>query len=1472
MSEQPKKKGLVFKVKAKIEEVKPGELRVAPRAIINQMPEERKEETKEEVVAAPKPILRSVAEPGSRLFFGKKKATPTTTVPGLARSVVEEVVEVSPAPVVEKPKKAVTIVSNPTNVKFITPVSKPVEELPPPKKEFDPALLAVKAEFDSLMELYGNDTYEEVDISNIRNEENDEEREGELWEYYFFQDSIEEDFTDLNAEFTTLEFTEGGFLFNQTNTDISNEELAHLFEMFREVAEEEAKVVEVPAPVAKPKPVSAKESKDLAPLEQAILLEEGRVPGESLEERLDSKYRVEKPVDGYTPSNRRNFTHFITEKFAAFQLPPLPTKIDPNACQTVLQSDRSQMYLYQEFVKEYLSWQTPYRGILVYHGLGSGKTCTSIAAAEALFATSNRKIIVMTPASLRQNFIGELTTCGFRHYRLKNHWTAYYLADPTVRIFATSVLRIPGNHLAKVTKVWIPDFSKEPNYATLTPSQQTEIRDQINAILVYDPQERLEGRIWFVNYNGITAKELLKIACQRPKDFDDAVIIIDEIHNLIRIMQGTIEPYLVDLGKKVKRKIPPEPVTWERWNPALCPKDWAAFEMDKDLQKNNYKRGYLFYRLLTQAQNSKIIGLSGTPLINFPEELGILANILHGYNHIVEGNIVRPTLKKGTDAEDNALVKKVQDALSNNPYVDFYEVDKVEKAIRFRVTFLPEGIRKVPGKAGVERIDPGEPTIDFAGRLAFLETDLEGKGITFLQVVKGQKLSVSSQPILPPIGSEFKDTFINQTDLVSIENPILLIKRLTGLISYYRGSRDDLMPKITKDVTVRVPMSSYQQTRYSEVRLEEISIEEEKEKKKKKAGEVEAGGRLAALYAEVYEIKNMKQPSNYRMASRQVCNFAFPAEVNRPRPGTKKEQEEEAGEDKEIIDASTTEGKEEETLNASLEKEKKLEEAVNEEDQAIGEEEEDEAVLVEANVTVFDEEGIRANAEAAGFTGQELEDYVEYEREQFDAKKAATTAKSTKKEALTPEQKQCRATTLPGETTYDQKIDRAKECLRTLAINKMKIGPTGLGETSPKFQAILENIAAAKGSSLVYSQFLQMEGINIFAIAMEANGYEPIEIKYAFQSKQVFFSQKTKESLLKGPGVKQMRYIKFTGAEESDVRKNALHLFNGRFNELPSDLAKVLEQGGWKANDAGSLCRVFCITSAGAEGLSLKNVRAVHIMEPYWNDVRMAQVKGRAVRICSHAELPPEERTVDVYTYISVFSEKSQVAREGQWQIAEKIRNRDSLNEQESRLAKVPIPAGALQYTMTSDERLWLVSNRKKALIDNLQSIMKSAAVDCKLNQSENKDAKCAVFEKVGDFMYDPDFKTDFEKTSYEQQQVGKIAAKKAILAKAATATGTLAKAATVPKPQETVAKPQETKPQEQGSKTYFTGPIDDTTYSFEPVLSPTDATKIVKYLLYDLKDTEHKTVIGVIGAKESTKTKGKWVPDKKTFQLYPRL
>lgn len=67
---------------------------------------------------------------------------------------------------------------------------------------------------------------------------------------------------------------------------------------------------------------------------------------------------------------------------------------------------------------------------------------------------------------------------------------------------------------------------------------------------------------------------------------------------------------------------------------------------------------------------------------------------------------------------------------------------------------------------------------------------------------------------------------------------------------------------------------------------------------------------------------------------------------------------------------------------------------------------------------------------------------------------------------------------------------------------------------------------------------------------------------------------------------------------------------------------------------------VMLITSAGAEGLDLKNTRSVIILEPFWHTSRIQQVIGRAVRYKSHETLPESERYVDVYNLLLEKNEK----------------------------------------------------------------------------------------------------------------------------------------------------------------------------------------------------------------------------------------
>lgn len=61
---------------------------------------------------------------------------------------------------------------------------------------------------------------------------------------------------------------------------------------------------------------------------------------------------------------------------------------------------------------------------------------------------------------------------------------------------------------------------------------------------------------------------------------------------------------------------------------------------------------------------------------------------------------------------------------------------------------------------------------------------------------------------------------------------------------------------------------------------------------------------------------------------------------------------------------------------------------------------------------------------------------------------------------------------------------------------------------------------------------------------------------------------------------------------------------------------------------------LLIISSAGSEGLDLKGVRDVYLLEPGWNFVKEEQSMARAIRYKSHIHLPKNERTVTVHRLI----------------------------------------------------------------------------------------------------------------------------------------------------------------------------------------------------------------------------------------------
>ena len=114
----------------------------------------------------------------------------------------------------------------------------------------------------------------------------------------------------------------------------------------------------------------------------------------------------------------------------------------------------------------------------------------------------------------------------------------------------------------------------------------------------------------------------------------------------------------------------------------------------------------------------------------------------------------------------------------------------------------------------------------------------------------------------------------------------------------------------------------------------------------------------------------------------------------------------------------------------------------------------------------------------------------------------------------------------------------------------------------------------------------------------------------------------------------------------------------------------------------------------------------------YWHPVRAKQVIGRALRICSHKDLPLDLQTVNVFMYLMKFTE-DQLKGELSMELIKSKADRSKLNA--SRI-------------FTSDQALYEISAIKEDIQSQLLKAIKEAAMDCALHTSVNNDEQLVCF------------------------------------------------------------------------------------------------------------------------------------------------
>jgi len=621
-------------------------------------------------------------------------------------------------------------------------------------------------------------------------------------------------------------------------------------------ATEAAEVIPIQMPKRK-KRITEKIEKGVAILGPETLIEIGDTP---ILQRIPKKTPpVLIKASSYYMNNREKFVNFINSLFGPYKR-ELEANAENISCDIIgkTSSDFS-LLTHQKIVRDYLNLYTPYRGLLLYHGLGSGKTCTSIGIAEGMKDSKN--VIIMTPASLRANYVEELKKCGDLLYKRNQYWEwISTAANPDALKTISFLLNLPQEYIHRHGGAFFINIKKRSNYDELSDANKKVLEEQIN--------EMIQQKYTFINYNGLRFQSLKDRTNNFTTNiFDNKVVVIDEAHNLIsRIVN------------KIKKE---KPIPDEEKRKRKSKEGEEAKEGDKEVAESIFGEhtpinlAVKLYYMLLRAKNARIVLLTGTPVINYPNEFAILFNILRGY--IKTWKI--PLVVKTNNKIDRQSLQEMLLGEKSLDYLDYSPSSKILTITRNPFGFKNK-VKVESGYQGVSNVKKNETGDLMIDNEFVSDDDFERKIIGILKKndvdIVAQGIEVINKKALPDDLDAFLAQYINDNDK-KIKNSDALKRRIIGLSSYFKSAQESLLPKFDKKLgvdyhVIRIPMSDAQFKIYESARKEERLTE----KKKKPSGGV----------GDLFEEKT----STYRIFSRLFCNFVMP---DRPIPESRNKKKNE---------------------------------------------------------------------------------------------------------------------------------------------------------------------------------------------------------------------------------------------------------------------------------------------------------------------------------------------------------------------------------------------------------------------------------------------------------------------------------------------------------------------------------------------------------------------------------------------------
>ena len=900
-------------------------------------------------------------------------------------------------------------------------------------------------------------------------------------------------------------------------------------------------------------------------------------------------------------------------------------------------NEEDMIKVYQNFVRNYLSIETPFRGLLVYHGLGTGKTATSVVTAEGLSKTM--PIYTFLPASLETEFIKEVRRWGDTLFNVDmNNWIFFPLQEIkgnlTLRKELDNEYGINEQEIKKIFNRTKAKIKKEIGENEGYKSRLKEL-DSIKGIYLQSRSISDENRTIYTTSGTPILKDGETFSGECVKLSHEQKIFIDE--EIDSLIQSKYQFIHYNGFPKVHEVNFRETLDTEIFGEEEGGTDNQRMVRDfvKKYQKNVKEHGVLspfretliiidevhnfvneiingsapanvFYDWIINSEDIKLVFLSGTPIINKPAEIAILYNMLRGILSVYEFSItsdkddyqVQQDLRdyfyqKNSSIEQLHVTKKkgklIVSFMKNKTNFESILENDIIKTVKFNNHSLEDFFNEI--MEGLEKMfDKGTiiPSREQLKKTSLLDLKkgipkIFDEDIELIFNRKQRLFDVYENDMIIDLSKneEFLEYFLDDNYNIPERKQVILRRMLLGMTSYYPIDRGSIvnMPEVIEP-TILERYKDYNIVKTINIipcfmtSKQWVKYEEEYTREKLK--------RLQQLRKK--DIYN-EGSFDYNIRTRQNCNI------------------------------------------------------------------------------VYEDDSFRI--------------------EQDEGKKEKVYEMMAKN----------------GHFSYDR----------------------SLSSFSPKFYNILKNMekfirnGVPTGKVLYYSDFRHDAGSEVFEKILLANGYE----RYDPHNEPI-------NDLISKQSIKK-RYTFITGKESKDDIKLNKDAFNH------------------PGNYRGEYIHIILISSSGAEGISLKCVRQVHIMEPFWNYIRVHQVFGRAVRLKSHVELPEDERNVEQYLYLSMLPDGSSIEeifnslKTLEWGEVNDIPNVDNIKQylvnNHKDIYKMLTKMVSMKKATNNrsvDQVLFDIMEKKYNVSSKLTNIIKESSVDCIQHTRDDiqLNDKCLRFSK----------------------------------------------------------------------------------------------------------------------------------------------